>query len=339
MKNGGNQRVFDAINTDLDQKELKKRVRLLRGLDLKHANFDYLKKLLIPLMNGYFISSTVSNIEEPIYRAVSWSTKPTNKVQLGCPPASKVKLGRANNPEKPVFYGSAGCHSTIIELAPNLGDRLVISKWRTNANLHLVCAGYTADAFKNKSGMNRFENLPWVNQHKTDPLSNRNGNKIIHEFLAHEFMKKIPRNQEWKYKISAAISEISLNALSFGINGAPAIEVAGILYPSTPNEANADNVALRSHIAEKYLDFVSAQYIEIIQKTDRPEYTMRGLDFADSLSDTGEIKWQNSFPHQLFAGSDHTARHGEYNIEILDNKNVVVGNIPYNLERLVTEAQ
>jgi hypothetical protein len=213
---------------------------------------------------------------------------------------------------------------------------LVISKWRTKANLHLVCAGYTANAFKKKSGMSRFEGLPWVNQHITNPKSNKKGNQIVHEFLAREFTKKIPRNQEWKYKISAAISEISLNALSFGINGAPAIEVAGILYPSTPNEANADNVALRSHIAEKYLDFVSAQYIEITQKTDRPEYTIRGLDFADSLTDTGDIEWQNAFPHQLIAGSDHTARYGDHNIEILDNKNVVVGNIPYNSEQLIT---
>jgi hypothetical protein len=78
MKNGGNQKVFDAINADFDQKELKKRVRLLKGLDLKHAQFDYLKKILIPFMNGYFVSSTATNIEEPIYRAVSWSTKPTN---------------------------------------------------------------------------------------------------------------------------------------------------------------------------------------------------------------------------------------------------------------------
>lgn len=329
MKNGGNQKVLDVLTRGVDQKKLNKQVRHLKGLDLKHANFEYLKTLLVPLLNGYFMSSAVSNTEEPIYRGVPWPTKPTNIKQLSYPPANKVKLGRANNPEKPIFYGSAGCHSTIMEIAPNQGDRLAISKWRTKHNLNLVCVGYTEKAFKEKSGMNRFEKLPFVKQHAADPLSHKQGNQFAHEFLAREFTKRVPTGQEWQYKISAAISELALNALSFGINGAPVIEIAGILYPSTPNEANADNVALKYSIVDKYLEFVSVQYIEISKKTDRPEYTMQGLDFADSLSDTGAIQWKNSFPPQLFAGTDHTAKYGEQCIEIIDNKNVVVGNIPY----------
>lgn len=330
MKNGGNQKVLDVLNAGLDQNKLKKQVRHLKGLDLKHANFEYLKTLLMPLLNGYFIGSTATNIDEPIYRAVPWPTKPTNKKQLSYPPACKVKLGRANNPEKPIFYGSAGCHSTIMELAPNQGDRLVISKWRTKHNLDLVCVGYTEDAFKEKTGMNRFEALPWVKQHAADPLSHKQGNQFVHEFLAREFTKRVSTGKEWQYKISAVISELALNAMSFGINGTPAIEIAGVLYPSTPNEANADNVALKCSIADKYLEFVSVQYIEISKKTDRPEYTMQGLDFADSLSDTDDIQWKNSFPPQLIAGTDHTAKYGEQCIEIIDNKNIVVGNIPYS---------
>ncbi len=330
MKNGDTQKVLDAFNAGIDQKKLKKIVRHLKGLDLKHINFEYLKTLLMPLLNGYFMASTATNIEEPIYRAVSWSTKPTNKKQLSCPPACKVKLGRANNPEKPIFYGSAGCHSTIMELKPNQGDRLAISKWRTKQNLNLVCVGYTEDAFKGKTGMNRFEELPFVKHHAADPLSHNQGNRIVHEFLAREFTKRVPTGKEWQYKISAAISELALNALSFGINSAPTIEIAGILYPSTPNEANADNVALKCPIADKYLEFVYVQYIEISKKTDRPEYTMRGLDFADSLSEIGDIQWKNSFPAQLGAGTDHTVKYGEQCIEIIDNKNIVVGSIPYS---------
>lgn len=330
MKNGGNQKVLDALNAGIDQKKLKKQVRHLKGLDLKHTNFEYLKTLLMPLLNGYFMASAASNTEEPVYRAVPWSTKPTNIKQLSYPPANKVKLGRANNPEKPMFYGSAGCHSTIMELAPNQGDRLAVSKWRTKHNLNLVCVGYTENAFKEKSGMNRFEELPWIKQHAADPLSHKQGNQIVHEFLAREFTKRVPTGKEWQYKISAAISELALNALSFGINGAPAIEIAGILYPSTPNEANADNVALKCSFADNSLEFVSVQYIEISKKTDRPEYTMLGLDFADSLSDMGDIQWKNSFPAQLIAGTDHTAKYGEQCIEIIDNKNIVVGNIPYS---------
>lgn len=330
MENGGNQKVLDVINAGIDQKKFKKQIRYLKGLDLKHANFEYLKTLLIPLVNGYFMSSATSNTEEPIYRAVPWPTKPTNVKQLSCPPANKVKLGRANNPEKPIFYGSAGCHSTIMELAPNQGDRLAISKWRTKHNLNLVCVGYTENAFKGKSGMNRFDELQFVKHYAAETLSHKQGNQFVHEFLAREFTKRVPVGQEWKYKISAAITELTLNALSFGINGAPVIEIAGILYPSTPNEANADNVALKCSISDKYLRFISAQYIEISKKTDRPEYTIQGLDYADSLSDTGDIQWKNSFPPQIIAGTDHTTKHGERCIDIMNNKNIIVGSIPYS---------
>lgn len=324
LMNGGSQKAVDSINAGADPRESKKLVRHLSGLDLKRAAFEYLKQALMPLMAGHFIGSTATNVAEPIYRAVPWSVKPTNKAQLGYPPHEIVLQGRANNPGKPIFYGSAGCHSTIMELEPNPGDRLVISKWRTKANLHLVCAGYSNE----KSGMTRYKELPWVKTYAADPLSQRKSNGVVHEFITHEFTKRVSTKERWKYKISAAISELMLNALSFGIGGAPTIELAGILYPSTPNECNADNVALRCHFADNYLEFVSVQYIEITQKTHGPTYSMRGLDFADSMSETGEINWQNLFPPRLIAGTDHTVRYSKDKIEIMDNKNLVVASVP-----------
>ncbi len=330
MKNGNSSKVLDAVNTGIDLKKLKKLVRHVKALNLKETNFEYLKTILVPMLNGYFVSSAISNTEELIYRAVPWEKKPTNKTQLSYPPATKVRLGRANNPERPIFYGSAGCHSTILELEPNQGDRLAISKWRVKKNLNLVCVGYTENAFKGKSGMNRFEELPWIKQHAADHLSHKQGNHFVHEFLAREFTKRVTTGNEWQYKISAAISELAMNALSFGINGAPAIEIAGILYPSTPNEANADNVALKCSIADRYLEFVSVQYIEVSAKTDEHLYTIQGIGYADSLSDTGDIEWKSSFPPQVIAGTDLIAKYGEQFIEILDNKNTVVGNSPYS---------
>jgi len=289
-----------------------------------------LKSILVPLLNSYFISSTTANTEELIYRAVPWEKKPENKTQLSYPPTSKVKLGRANIPEKSIFYGSVGCHSTILELEPKQGDRLAISKWRVKRNLNLVCVGYTENAFKGKSGINRFEELPWIKQHAADHLSHKQGNQFVHEFLAREFTKKVTTGNEWQYKISAAISKLVMNALSFGINGAPAIEIAGILYPSTPNEANTDNLALKCSIADQYLEFVSVQYIEVSAKTDEHVYTMQGINYADSLTATGDIEWKDSFPSQLFVGTDHTAKYDGQFLEVLDNKNTIVGKIPYN---------
>lgn len=203
------------------------------------------------------MSSTASNVGEPIYRAITWSSKPTNVNQLSYPPKENVKLGRANYPEKPALYASAGCQSTIMELAPNHGDRIVISNWCTKKNLNLVCVAYTLNVFKGKVGINRFDKLHFVKHHAEDSLSCNKGNQFVHEFLAREFTKRLSEDKEWQYKISATFSELMLNALSFRLKGAPAIEIAGIMYPSTTNSANADNVALKCSIADKSLDFVS----------------------------------------------------------------------------------
>lgn len=329
MANGGNQKVIDAITAGPDHKKSGKLIRSLRRLNLEHTDFEYLKSLLMPLTHGYFPASTATNIQEPIYRAVRCpEEKPYKISELGCPPPEKVKLGRANTPGNPVFYGSAGCHSTIMELAPNLGDRLAISKWRTKTNLHLICAGYTAEAFSAKTGLNRFESLPWVKHHASDPLSQKQGNQLIHEFIAHEFTKKVLDKEAWNYKISAAINELILNAKSFGLKGAPAIEIAGIVYPSSPNEGNADNVALKCEIAAEHLEFVHVQYIKISRKSDGPAYSMLGLDFANSLSVDGTIEWHNAYPSDRIAGTDHTVRPFADRVEIVDNKNVVVGTFP-----------
>ena len=79
MKNDHSSKVFDVINAGIDIKKLKKLIRHIRTLDLKHTNFEYLKSILVPLINSYFISSTTSNTEELIYRAVPWVKKPENK--------------------------------------------------------------------------------------------------------------------------------------------------------------------------------------------------------------------------------------------------------------------
>lgn len=325
IKERKHETVVDAINSAPERHKVNRLVRSLRALDLQKADFSYLKSVLPPLTHGYLLTTNTTPVHDPLYRAVRWFDKPTVIGQLECPPPEKVSLGRANLPNDPMFYASAGCHSTIMELAPDLGDRLAISKWRTKANLTFICVGYAADAFKGTEGFKRIESLPWVKRQVEDPQIQTPGNQLIHKFISHEFTKKVLRNESWQYKISAAFTQSLIEACIHGIQGAPTIEIAGIAYPSSPNEGNADNVALRRDVATKHLEFVHVQYIEISKKSDGPTYSMRGLDFADSLSADGMIHWQNSFPPNLCPGTDHTIRHFPDRIEIIDNKDIIVG--------------
>lgn len=328
LQSGNHRPVFDAIKSGPERRRVNRLVRSLKSLDLQQTDFEYLKELLLPLVHAYSVPSTFTNVHEPLYRAVRLPRKQTMISELGCPPIECVNFGRANLPGNPVFYASAGCHSTIMELKPNQGDRFAISKWRTKTNLALLCVGYAPEAFKGGDGFKRLESLPWVKQWSEDSTTNKIGNQLVHSFISHEFTKRVHEREPWKYKISAALTQSLLNAYSFGIGGAPAIEIAGIAYPSAPNEGNADNVALRHSIAAKHLEFVHVQYVEISQKIDGPQYSMLGLDFADSVSVDGKIEWQNAFPSDLIPGTDHTIKHLANKVEIVDNKGVVVATAP-----------
>ena len=295
-------------------------------------------RCLQPILHCYEQIKPLIEKGQFIYRAVSWPDKPMKKEQLSYPPALKLgAYGRANRPHAPLFYGSAGCHSTIMEIAPNLGDRLAISKWRLQQNLNIAVAGYTEKTFSGKAGMNRWPGITWAKQHAEDHRAKQHAedhraknpvNQFVHEFLAHEFTKKVPQRKAWQYKISAAFCELLLNAYALELNGEAASEISGILYPSTPNEVSADNLAIRPNIADTHLEFISVQYVEISQKTNEPQYSMRGLDFADTLSEAGEIQWKNMFPQQLIAGTDHVIKVREQFIDIVDTKGISVGSFP-----------
>ncbi len=330
MKSGGSPRILEAINAGFDVKKLKKLIHQVRALHLNHTNFEYLKSILIPLLGGYFAPRMTISADEFIFRAVLWADKPKNKAQLSYPPAPIVKFGRANIPHRPMFYGNSGLQSTILELEPSQGDRFVISKWRVKKNLILTCVGYTKRAFKGKSGMNRLLEIPWVDHNDINHLSHKRGNQYCEEFLAHEFTKRVSNGKEWEYKISAAISEMLMNAKSFGINGAPPIQIAGLIYPSEPNEGNSDNVAIKCDIADQSLEFVSVQYITVFSKTDQFVYKLVGLDYANSLLENGDIEWENSFPDQIIPGTELTRKYDGKYLELFDAKGISLEKKPYN---------
>lgn len=323
----GKVEISEAMNRRLGAPDIKKHIKWLRGLSLNCSDFDFLKKQLLPLLHTYILIPPEVRVGEFIYRAVKRKEKPNTERDLSYPPAFIVEnFGRANRPRRPIFYGSAGCHSTLLECTLVLGDRLAISKWRVKQPMYLAPAGYSLKYFKNKFGISRWNEISWANQYLNDPLAQTPENQLVHDFLAREFTKNVDNPHH--YKISAAFSELILDAISFEANGTAATELAGIIYPSVPNELNADNVALKPNIADSHLEFVNVQYVEIKKANQRPEYSCRGLDYASSLSDTGNIEWENKFPSFLAAGTDHTLDLIENrDFVIKDNKGKIVGRL------------
>lgn len=161
--------ISNQTKSRLQAKELRKRIQAIKNLKLEVTDLDYLKEQLLPIVHSYFHISPIANYGQLVFRGVHWREKPTNKKQLSYPPAEIIKtFQRVNRPHKPMFYGSVGCHSTILELAPQTGDRIAISKWRVIKPLYLNSLGYSEDIFRD-AGSSEWEKKWWVQRLNEDP--------------------------------------------------------------------------------------------------------------------------------------------------------------------------
>ena len=136
----------------------------------------------------------------------------------------------------------------------------------------------------------------------------------------------MPEGSEWQYKLSAAMSELYLTGRPASTDGVTGIEVSGLLYPSVASDANADNLALNREAADGCLEFVFVHYVEIAKKVESAnKYDIKGLDFADTLSDLGEIQWRDAFPSHLVPGTDFRLGMDGDSLALRDSRDILVG--------------
>lgn len=329
----------------LSLRELRSRIAVLKALHLQRADLEYLKKQLVPILHHYVHPAPLIQPGERIFRAVLWPEKPRLKGQLGYPPAEFVTTyGRANRPGEPIFYGSVGSTATIQELAPATGARMVLSMWRVTTPMMVVSVGYSEDAF-GRLGSDRWSKIWWRREHGIEPVGFQTPeNKLLDNFLAKEFTRRVPRNQGWQHKLSVAVSETYLNSKSRSFKGIAGLhvagvtrpgeaiaglEVAGLVYPSIATGGNDDNVALKCANADACLELAWVQYIQIDRVTDKAdEFTPKGLDFADSVSASGEINWLGVFPNARCAGTDYRADVDGKRLVLKDSLGHIIGHFP-----------
>lgn len=318
---------------------------MLKALHLQRADLEYLKKQLVPILHHYVHPAPLIQPGERIFRAVLWSEKPKLKGQLSYPPAEIVTTyGRTNRPGEPIFYGSVGSTAAIQELVPATGARLALSMWRVTTPTMVASVGYSEDAFA-RLGSDRWPKIWWRREHGIEPVGFRTPeNKLLDNFLAREFTRRVPRNQGWQHKLSVAVSETYLNSKAGSFEGIAGLhvagltrpgetitelEVAGLVYPSIATGGNDDNVALKCANADACLELAWVQYIQIDRMTNKAdEFTPKGLDFADSVSASGGINWLGAFPNTLCAGTDYWAGVDGERLALKDSLGRIIGHFP-----------
>lgn len=222
---------------------------------------------------------------------MAYQTKPTTKSYLSYPPKEWAKINRASRQYEPFFYCATSRQVPFFELGLNKGDKIVLSKWRTTKPLLLNNIGYTEINFKELNS-NR-ENQKWNKNENSLTLTEEN--IIIQNYLAKTFSQHIPKDKTDLYKLTIAIAEKHYSE-DEEIN----VKFQGLLYPTIPMKANADNIALRpTFIHEGGLEFLEVEWIEVTKSYDF-KFDVEVLDWANSLSDTDVIEWKGRLPQWTF---------------------------------------
>jgi hypothetical protein len=106
-------------------------------------------------------------------------------------------------------------------------------------------------------------------------------NKIIADFLAKTFCKKLTDDEKLYYKLTIAIAKMHIRN-----------NFHGLLYPTIQYSANADNIVLtKDAIDNNYLQLRQVEFAEILNVKDN-RYCYKILDIAEEISGN-LINWKN----------------------------------------------
>ena len=262
---------------ELDKIEIEKAIDKIESSDLKTISIDSLEIYLKPLFSGYRFTAPFFDKGVYLYRG-RIAEKPNNIKKLIYPPSECItNYGRINEKGKSFFYGAVARSVPFFELNTKVGDKIALSTWRSNNKMHLNHIGFTEECKKN---INSNRDLSEIYNFVKDTSNFGNLNNFVHNYLSSKFIQVIEEGNEFKYKLTIAIARKLLmgNLLN------------GILYPTIAMSANADNIVLKTDFFDNNIDFVSVEYIEIIEKNGL-QYKINVLDSSTKLNNKGDFSW------------------------------------------------
>ncbi len=269
--------------------ELKSWINILEKLDLNFAELKDVIPTVNRIFNLYAIACPVFPPPIKIYRAVKWNERPTNIEQLIHPKPECIKTySRCNDIGVTYFYGSFNWEPTLFELRVNEGDYIVLSLFQAIDNLELTPIGFTEAVFDRLDS----HRTPHPEARpKNVEIIERDSNKIVDEFIAESFTKIVNVGEEYKYKISVAISKF------FMCNE----HIDGIIYPTISMNADSENVALKPESVLHKLQLANTVYAKV-GKNNGFFYQLVPEFISNRVALNGDLFWAKVKNHKIENG-------------------------------------
>jgi hypothetical protein len=161
-----------------------------------------------------------------------------NKGDLFCPPLSLTKLGRANFPNKPIFYCAENPDVAIAEIKiPNKDCFVTVGQYKIKEGVEL--------------------SLKSLGLHKTDRYNIQGASNDLIEIetvLMELFTKKAKDEDEAElYSKTATITNTVLEEESYH----------GIIYPSVQTEFKGDCIGMRPEIINEHFELTEVKLFEV----------------------------------------------------------------------------
>jgi hypothetical protein len=273
---------------------------------LRVLEIDDIKQRLQPLKVGYSIQSPVFDAGVFLYRARKVSSTFSKSMDITYndliyPPKHLARLGRVNRAGEPVFYASMDKEAVFFELPDHTdGDELILTFWKTTERMLVNNIGYTEFAFQQlgaKRAVPTWEapkapgstestvSLSTLPPEVVNVALSKGANRELKEIFSQYFMRNVPSDESFRYKLTVAIGEMHLGSIT-NYNA----QFAGILYPSVRMLANGDNIALHPWFADKHLESRKAVHVRIKGRT-ATSLQIDYLDAAHEFDDAGKLKW------------------------------------------------
>lgn len=197
-------------------------------------------------------------------------------------PKESAKIGRCNDYNESIFYCSSDFATTILEVKPKVGDYVTVANFKNilvnkpRFNIHSIGNGYLSSLPELKI---LFSNYFFDESQK--PMD---------DFLDKLFHLNIKDDELYKYKLSIAVTKISLTD---GVNArGDKIEVDGLIYPSIIRNQKSYCFALKPWIVHTFFKIFSIQTLKILEIE---------KDFIKiSLLRNGEPMFDKIYPNDMF---------------------------------------
>ena len=201
--------------------------------------------------------------------------------------ADVTDFQRCNRPGQPIFYCATSIIAPFFEIKPDVGDFIILFRWKTNQLLPLTVIAHTDEVFRD---------LKSNREPQKFPLSKDDVDDHINDFILKELSKIFIKNNTDAYKLSTAIFEYFTGSIVLNSpltkDGYKPDSFPALLYPSISMWANGDNLAIKPTYDDQYMNLERADLMNV-RKVEPDKLNMVTVDHAIFDKYDHKIPWKN----------------------------------------------